>query len=126
MTPIVSKYDLEVARSLPRAVIFFWVNWSIPAIQSRAVVEQAKLLDQAFPLAIPYFVADVSDQSGELWDALREWLQADDTATEQAAWAGSGALLWLRAGKVVHQMIDPMNYAPADIVAVSKKVFSSV
>lgn len=124
MTPIVSKLALEAARSLPRVVVFFWVNWSIQAIQSRVVVEQAKSLNQALTLSVPYFVVDVSDQHGEVWDALREWLQADDTATEQVVWAGSGALLWIRAGKVVYQMIDPMNYAPDDIAVVSKRAFS--
>jgi hypothetical protein len=126
MTPIITSRDLGAVRSLPRAVIFFWANWSIPAIQSRVVVEQTKVMEKVLPLPVPYFVADVSDQSGELWDALREWLLADDTATEQAVWSGSGMLLWLRSGKVVHQMIDPMNYAPGDVAAVSERAFSLV
>lgn len=42
MTPVVNRRDLDAARSLPHAVIFFWANWSIPAIQSRVVVEQAR------------------------------------------------------------------------------------
>jgi hypothetical protein len=126
MTPINSSRDLAQARSIPHAVIFFWVNWSISAVQSRVVVEQAKSLDRTLPVPVPYFVVDVSDQHGEVWDALREWLQADDTATEHVVWAGSGALLWIRAGKVVYQMIDPMMHARADIAAISKKAFSSV
>jgi hypothetical protein len=125
MAPVLNRCDLEAARSLSQALIFFWVNWSIHAIHSRIIVEQAELLQQTLPMSVPYFVIDVSDQSGELWEALREWLQVDDTATEQAIWGGSGSLLWIRSGKVVHQMIDPMNHTAANIAAISRRTFSS-
>lgn len=125
MAPIVSEADLDEVRSLSCAVIFFWVDWSIQARQSRTNVEQAMLMGQLNSSPIPYFVADVSDQSGELWEALRKWLQADDTATDQAAWSGSGTLLWVRSGRVIHQMIDPMNHQPTDIAAMTERVIES-
>ena len=121
MTPLINKLELDAARAQPFAVIFFSVNWSNFAHQSRATVENAIALRQAKTSPERYFVVDVSEQCGELWDALQEWLQAVEM--DNVLTSGSGPLLWLRSGSIVHQVIDPMNYYPAKISKITETVF---
>jgi hypothetical protein len=123
MTPIANRLELDAVRAHPCAVLFFWVNWSTFSIQSRANIKEAITLRQSETSQEQYFVVDVSEQSGELWDTLQRWLEADEMTMNEVLWSGSGPLLWLRSGRVVHQMIDPMNYAPADIAAIADSVF---
>ena len=125
MTPVYNQLELKAARSQPLAVIFLSVNWSVFSHQSRSNVEQSIALRQAEQSPEAYYIADVSEQSGELWEALQEWLHADDVANDNVLRSGSGPVLWVRSGSVIYQMIDPMNHSPVNIAAVTSAVFQS-
>ncbi len=103
-------------------MLLLWVNWSTHAAQSRHVLLRAVDMQQASGLAIPCFSADVSEQAGELWDTLHAWLRDEPATSGELLWAGSGPTLWLRDGKVVHQLIDTMNHTPAEIAALQSLV----
>ncbi len=65
---------------------------------------------------IPTFTIDVSDQSGELWDALAKWLATQDQGPWELLGCGAGAIAWLQNGRVVHQVIAPFNHIAMDLL----------
>jgi hypothetical protein len=127
VTPIRDRSELTAALSQPRAFLFLWVNWAIHARNSRAVVEevvaswQAEHPDQP----VPCYTADVSDQCGEVWDALDEWLTAEERPADHLMVSGAGPLLWLRSGHVALHVLAPLQYDPAKLAATSRSVFAS-
>lgn len=102
MKAITSKDDLQEARSAPRALVFLWVNWAVRARQSEAAMN--KLLEswqRTFPQhPISVYRADLSDQEGEVWDAIRAWLETEGRPVDPLTFGGYGALLWMIAGKI--------------------------
>lgn len=126
VTPIWNKNELTAAVAQPRAFLFLWVTWSIAARTSRAVVDQVVTTWQAEhpERSAPCFLADVSDQCGELWDALAEWLAAEGRPAGQLLYAGSGPLLWVRSGHVVLHALAPLQVGPAKLAAASRSAFT--
>jgi len=126
VTPVRDRSELVAATAQPRAFLFLWVNWAVHARNSRAVVEevvaswQAEHPDQP----VPCFVADVSDQCGELWDALAEWLTAEGRPAGQLMMSGAGPLIWVRSGHVVLHVPAPLQHGPAKLVAASRSAFA--
>jgi hypothetical protein len=127
MTPIATKSDLEAALLQPAVMLFLWVDWSVYALQSRLKAEKAIALVRANnpQWSAPCFLADVSEQSGELWDALFAWLSAEEVLADRLMWSGAGSLLWLQAGKVSLHMISVLDREPAKLAAVAQSVFLS-
>lgn len=107
-------------RAEPRALLFLWVNWAIHARQSRAVV--TRLLEELNTTAhnVPCYMADVSGQEGELWDALLHWLTADGRPAEHLLYCGAGPLLWVQEGKVVLHITDPFTHPLLQMTAVTR------
>lgn len=126
MKPIRDKSELATALALPRAFLFLWVNWAIHARNSRTVVEevvaswQAQNPDQPAPC----FIADVSDQRGDLWDALGEWLTAEGRPAGNLLMSGVGPLLWVRTGHVVLHVLAPLQHGSAKLATVSPAAFA--
>lgn len=127
MTPIRDRNELIAALSQPRAFLFLWVNWAVHAMRSRAVVGEAVAAWQADhpDQSVPCYTADVSDQCGELWDALAEWLTAEGRPVGQLMMSGVGPLLWVRSGHVVLHVLAPLHYDAAKLAAVSRSVFAA-
>jgi hypothetical protein len=100
--PIATVGELEQIRALPRAFVFIYVNWAVQARQSEAAL--IKFIDAwsvTVPqCAIPAYRVDLSDQEGDLWSAIRTWLQAEGQPVDSLTYGGGGALLWVRAGRV--------------------------
>jgi phosphatidate phosphatase APP1 len=125
VTPIRDQSDLAKALSQPRAFLFLWVNWAIHARNSRLVVDeviagwQAEQSDQS----VPCYIADISDQCGELWDALAEWLTTEGCPAGHLMMSGVGPLLWVRSGHVVLHVLAPLQYGGAKLAAASRSVF---
>ena len=60
MRPILSEDDLAIALSAERAVIYFFVEWSVYAVQGRQRFGEWELLYGCEP-EMSFWVADVSD-----------------------------------------------------------------
>lgn len=126
MTPIRSRGELEAALTQPRALLFLWVNWAIHARWSHRVVEtlvtswQSEHPEQE----LPWFTADITEGAGELWDALAEWLAAQELDPDHLLLSGVGPLLWLRSGRVLHHTLDTFSHDLADLTASTRTVFT--
>lgn len=108
MIPIASARELATLSTLPRAIVFIYVNWSVQARQSDVAIREllaAWQVDQA-SLALPAFRIDLTDQSGEIWEATRAWLRDERQPYDMLTYSGGGAIVWLRSGRVVATMPD--------------------
>jgi hypothetical protein len=126
MTPIRTRSELAAALEQPRAFLFLWVNWAIHAIRSRTLVAEVVEAWQADHRDQPAtcYTADVSDQQGELWDALAAWLTAEGRPAEQLMMSGVGPVLWVRSGHVVLHVAAPLQYDAAGLSAVTQSAFA--
>jgi hypothetical protein len=126
MEPIRDLRELAELLSQPRALLFLWVEWSMQASRSRAVVAQAlELYEAKHPGSpVPCYTADVGDQSGEVWDLIAVWFAKEVLSADQFLWSGSGPLLWLRYGHIVHHLVSPLQFRAAYLVASSRTVFA--
>jgi hypothetical protein len=126
MKPITTRRDLDDARSQERAFIFLWVNWAIHARYSE--IEVRRLLEtweRGHPdcTAAAYRV-DLSEQEGEIWNALGDWLRAESQPGQMMA-AGAGALLWTRSGSIVASELYAANCGFEQLLAVTRRAFES-
>jgi hypothetical protein len=103
MISIRTKRDVADAASQVRAFVFLSVNWAIHAKSSQALVEAVvESWQKKQPqLAAPYFIADVSEQCGEVWDELGEWLKVEGRPAGQLLMSGAGPLLLIHNAHVV-------------------------
>lgn len=127
MIPIRDRGELAAAQSQVRAFIFMWVDWSMHARNSRALVEEvvAEWQSDHPDQALPCYVADLSNQCGEVWSALTEWLTAEGRPARHLMVSGVGSLLWVRSGHVVIHVLAPLEYGVAKLMTVSRSVFES-
>lgn len=126
MTPIRDTGELAASLAQPRAFLFLWVNWAIQARNSRAVINEVVAAWHAEHPGqpVPCYTVDVSDQCGELWDALAAWLTAEGRPAGHLMMSGVGPLLWVRSGHVVLHVLAPLQYGPAKLVAASRGAFA--
>jgi hypothetical protein len=108
--PLRTTHDLAAMIAEPRALLFLWVNWSIQARQSRAVVLRLIEAWNGTDHVLPCYVADVSGQEGEVWDALNEWLTNQDQPADPILYSGCGALLRVDSGRVGHHVTAPFTH----------------
>ena len=73
--------------------------------------------------SVPCYIADVSDQEGDLWDALAAWLIKEDRPT-QMLMSGSGPVLCLQNGHVILHMLAPLQYDATTITAAIRSALS--
>jgi hypothetical protein len=125
VTPIRDTSEFAVALDRPCAFLFLWVDWAVHARNSRRVVDDAVASWHAEHPGrpIPCYTVDVSDQSGELWDALAAWLTAEARPAVHLMMSGVGPLLWVRSGHVVLHALSPLQYGPARLAAMSRGAF---
>ena len=125
MKAVTSKDDLLEARSALRALVFLWVNWAIQARQSEVALN--KMLEswqRAFTQhPIPVYRADLSDQEGEVWDAIRAWLEAEGRPVDPLTYGGYGALLWMIDGKIVMHSAFLAQLEIPKLLLVTRSVF---
>src|SRR5262245_10641321 len=102
MKLIGSAADLEEARSLPRALVFIYVNWAIQARRSDAACRDFLAeLQRTYPCEdVPVYRADLSEQEGEVWVGIHQWLKDDGQPHDWLSYGGYGAMLWVRSGTV--------------------------
>src|SRR5262245_60133071 len=102
MKPVSTARDLEEVRSLPRAFVFIDVNWAIQARQSNSAFRQFVATRTSTDPDCPAsaYCVDLSDQVGDVWTTLREWLREEGQPFDELTYGGYGALLWVRSGAV--------------------------
>lgn len=125
MTPIRTKDELAEAISQPRAFLFLWVNWASHARHAQVIVSEvvASWVWEHPNEPAPAYIVDVSDQCGEVWHALAEWLMAQGRPAGNLMMSGAGPLLWLRFGQVVLHVLAPNQHGAAKLAAVSGSVW---
>ena len=74
MTLIASAADLNEVRSMPRALVFMYVNWASQTRRSDAACREflADLQREYQSEEIPVHRVDLSDQEGEVWVGIRK------------------------------------------------------
>lgn len=102
MISVRTRRDIADASSQVRAFVFLWVNWAIQARESRRLVDAVVegWNTERSDLAAPYYIADVSEQCGEVWDGLVEWLEAERRPAGHLLISGVGPLIWVHNGRV--------------------------
>ena len=102
MKLVASAADLDEVPSLPRALVFIYVNWAIQARHSDAAcrVFLANLQREYPKEEIPVYRVDLSGQEGQVWVGIRKWLKDDDQPHDWLSYGGYGAMLWVRRGTV--------------------------
>src|SRR5262245_39411297 len=125
MKPVTTIHDLEEVRSLPRAFVFIYVIWAGQARHSdTAFRDFVATWDSTEPeCPVPAYRVDLSDQEGEVWTSIREWLREQGQPFDQLTYGGYGALLWVRSGAVVASVPYVAVVERAKLVAVSKSIF---
>jgi hypothetical protein len=125
MKPITTAHDLEEVRSLPRALIFIYVNWAIQARQSETAFRNfVGTWSSTEPeCSVPAYRVDLSDQEGEVWRAIREWLREEGQPFNELTYGGYGALLWVCSGAVVASVPYVAVVERAKLLAVTKSIF---
>ena len=125
MKSITNIDDLQEARSAPRALVFIWVNWAVQARQSEAALNKLRESWQCvFPQhPIPMYRADLSDQEGEVWDAIRALLETEGRPVDPLTYGGNGALLWMSAGKILIHSVYLAQLEAPKLLLVTRSVF---
>jgi hypothetical protein len=102
MKLVASAADLNEVRSLPRALVFIYVNWAIQARHSDAACRDFLAnLQRDYPTEdIPLYRVDLSEQEGEVWAGIRKWLKEEGQPHDWLSYGGYGAMLWVRVGTV--------------------------
>jgi hypothetical protein len=125
MKLILTAQDLEEVRVLPRAFVFIYVNWASQARFSEAAfrdfVSAWASAEPEFP--IPTYRVDLSEQEGEVWEAIRKWLREEGQPYDSLTYGGYGALLWVRSGSVGASVPYIAVVERRKLVAVTRSIF---
>ena len=109
MQNIENSNQLKSVRAKEHAVVFLYVDWSMPA---RVSATNAKQMIDRWNRDRPNQVAtlsmiDISEQSGEIWDATDNWLTSQDLPNRSGLLsAGAGSILWIQSGRVVQYVLN--------------------
>ena len=110
MRPILSEGDLAVALSGGQAVIYFFVEWSVYAVQGRQRFQELELLYGHKP-ETSFWFADVSDVDAPA-AFIADWLKTHDSTdinVSLAACTGNGSIIWLKGGVIVDAVRSAIN-----------------
>ena len=102
MRLISSEEDFARVLAEEHSILFFYVDWSVYAVQARQLIEE---LESSFnqDLNASCWIADVSDVDASP-SLLGEWLKMQDRADLSMSipvMCGNGSVTWLARGVVV-------------------------
>jgi hypothetical protein len=125
MKLIASAADVDEVRSLPRALVFIYVNWAIQARHSdTACRDFLATLQREYPgEEIPVYRVDLSEQEGEVWVGIRKWLKEEGQPHDWLSYGGYGAMLWVRLGKVAAYVPHLAEIECRKLTAMTRGVF---
>jgi hypothetical protein len=101
--------DLDKLRAQECAVVFVRVDWAIHSHQSasRAELMIADWKSENPTANIDLLQIDLSGQSGEMWDAVEEWLGSQSIPDAEALmYGGYDPIMWVRSGTIVRYVIN--------------------
>jgi len=101
--------ELNALRDQQRAVVFLWVDWAIHARHSARAAEEMsdRWNHQHNDATIALSQVDLTEQSGEMWDAMNDWLASQDIADATGLlYGGAGAVIWIRSGEIIRYVIN--------------------
>jgi hypothetical protein len=127
MKSVTTIADLDEARGAERAFVFLFVNWSVHALNSRRLVRQVvdTWTTEAPNRSAPCYSIDLSEQEGEIWDAVAGWLGVQGRPVGRLMLGGTGPLLWLARGSIVAHVPAPLSKSAEVLLAVTRAIFGS-
>lgn len=105
--------EFEALLRADRAIVFFWVPWAIQARWAERVVE-AWVRDHTPPVDVHR--VDPDDQP-----FVVRWLAGK--GKEMLGYAGSGAVIWLREGRIVAELLSPLWGGQNELDRQSRQAF---
>lgn len=125
MKLILSVAHLEEMRSLSRALVFIYVNWAIQARRSDEACRGflSELQREYKSEDIPVYRVDLSDQAGDVWEDIRNWMKDEGKPHDQLSYGGYGAMLWVRLGKIAAYVPYLAEIESHEMVAMTRDVF---
>ena len=126
MQPILSERDFSSILSQERSIIFFYVEWSIYAVQGQRLVEELEACLDQESLRPSFWLADVSDVDSP-GAFLKDWLkdvERPDLKMRNVIAAGSGSVAWLNRGRVIDFVQSAMHHNVSDLFQRTKSAFS--
>jgi hypothetical protein len=127
MIPIANASDLRELLTQPRAFVFLAVIWAVHSRRSeqvaRRLIEDSNSDQIASP--IPAYRIDLSDQKGELWDAVHKWLRDEKQAVDQFTLGGYGSLLLIRSGRIVASVVYVADHDYGDMLELARTAFEN-
>ncbi len=126
MKNIEKPEDLDELCAQGRAVIYFYLDWSVYTVRGREVMNSVERQLPAFTDSPQLFwLADVSDLDSPA-TFMFEWLrkqERDDLKMVTMISCGSGCLAWIEKGKVIDFEMSAGNTGTAALVERTKRLF---
>jgi len=119
---ILSEEDFALTLAEQHSVIYFFVDWSVYAVQGRRMLEELELLCSP-DLKGTFWIADVSDIESP-GAFLGEWLkhqERSDLKIFSLVASGSGPVVWLNRGAVVDFAQSATHHDVQDFVSEPRK-----
>ena len=109
MRKIENNAHLDLLLSEHRAVVFLSVDWAMHARHSARVaqrlIERWNREQTDAPLVLS--MINLTEQTGEMWDSVADWLAAQDIHDSNALmYGGVGPIIWLQSGRIVQYVTD--------------------
>jgi hypothetical protein len=101
--PILNEEDFASMVLQEHSVIYFYVDWSVHAVQGRRILEELESSWSQGNSTASFWLADVSDLNAPA-AFLAEWLNGQERSelkTRNVVTAGSGSVAWLNRGEVI-------------------------
>ena len=108
MRSILSEDDLAAVLGADQAAIYFFVDWSVYAVQGR---QRFAELELSYGHETSFWIADVSSVEAPA-AFMGDWLKAHDSKDVNiflAAGSGNGPIIWLKRGAIVDAVRSAIN-----------------
>jgi len=122
--PILSEEDFALTLAEQHSVIYFFVDWSVYAVQGRRMLEELELLCSP-DLKGSFWIADISSIESPA-AFLGEWLkhqERSDLKIFNLVASGSGSVVWLNRGAVVDFAQSATHHNVQDLRKRTEKAF---
>ena len=120
---ILSEEDFALTLAEQHSVIYFFVDWSVYAVQGRRMLEELELLCP--DLKGSFWIADISCIESPA-AFLGEWLkhqERSDLKIFNLVASGSGSVVWLNRGAVVDFAQSATHHNVQDLRKRTEKAF---
>ena len=109
-----TQEEFNVVLKQDRAIVFFWVRWSVVVRASEKLLQQWM---QKYAPSAPVYRVDADQPYVQQWLANQ---RRDDLGT-----TGGGEVAWLRRGVIVAEQMCPYQGRPGDFQRQTQRAFST-